>query len=661
MRRRLQREAHGHFHAAEDAHRRLLGLLATFLLSIFVATLAYLLFFNRSVTRPLRTAISQTERALRESEAHFRDTFLQCGFGFHTATIDGRILQVNDRFCEITGYTRDELLKLSIHDTQIPADVPASRAAREKLVREPTPVVHRERQLVRKDGSIIWVSNGLSVVRDEQGNPLHFMSVTQDITQKMLSERRIEQLATRDTLTGLCNRSAFIEQLQFAITQAQRAETRFVVMFIDLDKFKTINDSLGHDAGDQVLRECAKRLTACVREFDTVARFGGDEFVVLLNHVADEQVASVVAQRMLRQLQAPYTLDGRDWLTTASIGIALYPGDGLDATALMKNADIAMYHAKSQHRNNYQFYAPEMNERMQRRLQLERELRAALQNGEFILHYQPQVVVATGEVCGVESLVRWHHPTLGVLSPAEFIPVAEDSGLIVPIGEWVLNHACATVKSWQMSNVDVPYIVVNVSPGQLSEGLVKLVMNALVNHGIAPGWLMLEITETMLMERVDEAISILSRIRDLGVRIAMDDFGTGYSSLSVLQRLPLDTIKIDRSFISAIGTKGEGARASVIIGAIIAIAKELGLKVVAEGVETTDQLAYLRNLNCDVYQGYLYSKAVDTMMLEAKLASPKTSTLLDPDGRAITTTLKVSLDLPFDQAQPAATSSKRQA
>ena len=277
------------------------------------------------------------------------------------------------------------------------------------------------------------------------------------------------------------------------------------------------------------------------------------------------------------------------------------------------------------------------------------EFELAVENNEFVLHYQPQVVVATGEIHGAESLIRWQHPTRGLLSPAEFISVAEETGLIVPLGKWILNHACSTIKTWRAIGVGIPYIVVNVSAGQLSADLVTSVRQALVDHGIEPGWLMLEITETMLMEHVEESIAILRRIREMGIRIAMDDFGTGYSSLSVLQRLPLDTLKIDRSFVSAIDDEANNARACAIIGAIIAIAKELNLNVVAEGVETTTQLAFLRTVNCDTYQGYLYSMPVDTITLEQRYAAPVKSVLEDEEGRAITMTTFVTLELRTDE------------
>jgi diguanylate cyclase (GGDEF)-like protein len=462
------------------------------------------------------------------------------------------------------------------------------------------------------------------------------------------AERQIEQLANKDALTGLSNRSRLMEQMNNAIGHAARVNGQLVVMFVDLDHFKAVNDTLGHAAGDELLRECANRLMECIRDADIVARLGGDEFVVLLTEVTDSAVGSAIADRMIHLLTKPYHLRGQDAQTSASIGICVYPADGQDVTTLMKNADIAMYQAKALGRNNYQFYAEEMNQRMMQRLQLERELRAAVERNEFVLHYQPQVELATGKIQGAESLIRWQHPTRGLLPPAEFIKLAEETGLIVAMGEWIINHACATIKAWRAMGVGIPYIVVNVSAAQLGEGLVTSLRQALVDHDIEPGWLMMEITETMLMERVEEAISLFRRIREMGIRIAMDDFGTGYSSLSVLQRLPLDTLKIDRSFVSAIDDEANNARACAIIGAIIAIAKELDLKVVAEGVETPTQLAFLRTVDCDTYQGFLYSKPVDTITMQARFVEPIKSVLEDAQGRAISMTTKVTLPLPVD-------------
>jgi diguanylate cyclase (GGDEF)-like protein/PAS domain S-box-containing protein len=562
---------------------------------------------------------------------------------------DGTIVSWNAAAERIFGWTTGEALGQPFREL-LARPGSTQRGRFEKLLRGETVPFSLVDIRPRKDGSSIHVETTVSAVKDEHGKVLFISYIMRDISERIRAELEIEQLATKDALTGLSNRNMLIEQMHTAIARAARAHTQLGVMFVDLDKFKAVNDTLGHTAGDELLRECAERLTDCVREVDIVARLGGDEFMVLLTDITDITIVAPIADRMLKLLSTPYQLHGDTAQTSASIGICFFPADGNDVTTLMRNADIAMYHAKEKNRNNYQFYAEEMNQRMLQRTRLERELRAALENNEFVLHYQPQITIATGAIQGAESLIRWQHPTRGLLSPAEFIPVAEETGLIVPIGEWVLNHACTTIKAWRAKGVGIPYIVVNVSAAQLGEGLVTSVRQALVNHGIEAGWLMLEITETMLMERVEEAISILRRIRELGIRIAMDDFGTGYSSLSVLQRLPLDTLKIDRSFVRAIDDETDNARAVAIIGAIIAIAKELNLSVVAEGVESTTQLAFLRTLNCDTYQGYLYSKPINTMTLEARFAAPIKSVLEDDQGRAITMNVKVTMDLLADAA-----------
>lgn len=600
--------------------------------------------FNNMVSQLRGSMVS---RAAHEEQASQLSALLDGVHDYAIFSVDdqGRITKWNTPSTRVLGYDADDMEGGSF--ARIFADADEARMARDQAFRTiaASGRFETDTRILRKNGEVFDANLVATPLHATDGAVRGYTVVVRDITERVKAERHIEELATTDTLTGLANRNMLTEQLAAAIARASRSKTQIAVMFIDLDQFKAVNDTLGHAAGDELLRECARRLHECVRKGDMVARFGGDEFVVLLTDIATTASVTPVAERMLKSLSAPYRVLNQEARTSASIGICFYPTDGDDVTTLMKNADIAMYHAKELNRNNYQFYAEEMNQRMLQRAQIERELRAALENNEFVLHYQPQVSVKSGEIHGAESLIRWQHPTRGLLSPDKFIPVAEETGLILPIGEWVLNHTCETIKTWHASGVNIPYVGVNVSAAQLNDGLVALVREALVKHGIAPGWLVLEITETMLMERVDEAIAILRRIRELGVRIAMDDFGTGYSSLSVLQRLPLDTLKIDRSFVSAIDSDIDNMRAIAIISAIIAIAKELDVSVVAEGVETPTQLAFLRTLDCDAYQGYLFSKPVDTMSLEARFAAPVRSVLEDEQGRAITLTTKVTLDL----------------
>ena len=536
--------------------------------------------------------------------------------------MQGRIVYWNDGARRMYGYESAEVLgKESAFLTPPDPELQALRLRNVRGLQQGVAVENHESVRLRKDGTQVDVSIGTAMVKGVDGRSLGFATIARDITERKKAERHIEQLATRDALTGLSNRNRVMEQMSAAIAQSARTSAQLAVMFIDLDQFKSVNDTLGHAAGDALLRECARRITECVREVDIAARLGGDEFVVLLTGLADNAGAPVlvadIAERMLKLVAQPYRLQNHDANVSASIGVCFYPADGEDVNTLLKNADIAMYYAKERGRNNYQFFSEEMNQRTLVRQQLVRELQAALQNDEFVLHYQPQVALDTGVINGVEALIRWQHPVRGLLLPGEFITVAEEAGLITPIGEWVLNHACKTIKAWHAEKTAIPHVVVNVSPVQLRSELVATVREAMATHGIAADWLVLEITETMLMERVEEAIDILRRIRELGVRIALDDFGTGYSSLSVLQRLPLDTLKIDRSFVMAIDDESGNHRARAIIGAIVAVAKELNLSVVAEGVETETQLAFLRTLKCDTYQGFLYSRPIDTQKLVA--------------------------------------------
>ena len=503
-------------------------------------------------------------------------------------------------------------------------------------------------RLVRRDGSE-FDGNIVATPLVSHGNHIGYCVVARDVTRWRNAERHIAQLATRDPLTGLRNRGALMEELKLAISRSNRTPGRFALIFIDLDYFKEVNDKYGHVAGDALLTTIASRLTDCVRDIDVVARLGGDEFLVLMTDVEDAASIRPVAERMLQSLSAPLNLLGHHVQTSASMGICLYPDDGTDITTLMKNADIAMYSAKEAQRNNFQFFETEMNARVQSRLQLQQELRIAAAEHQFELYFQPQVAVESGAIEGVEALLRWRHPTRGLVPPAQFIPLLEEIRLMQTVGQWVIDEACRKVKAWNDQGLKIGYVAVNISAAQLNSTLVDQVRNALASTGIEPRWLMLEITESVLIEQLDETIAILHRLRALGLRVAMDDFGTGYSSLSALQRLPLDTLKIDRGFLSPIGDEGGGNdndRAAAIIAAVVAIARELEMSVVAEGVETHTQLAYLRTLQCDAYQGYLHSMPMDEVALQALVASPL-SVMEDAQGRALTLTAKVTIELPL--------------
>jgi diguanylate cyclase (GGDEF)-like protein len=423
---------------------------------------------------------------------------------------------------------------------------------------------------------------------------------------KLGHAERVEYLAYHDGLTGLPNRSMFSKLLAQSIGDARRYERRLAVAFLDLDRFKQINDTLGHEAGDQLLQQVASRLKGCIRDSDTVARLGGDEFVVLLPELTDEKYAAVVAQKILAAAARPFTLMGQEFRVTASIGISTYPQDGVDEQTLTKNADIAMYQAKAEGKNNFQFYSEKLNANSLERLGLESSLRHALERDEFRLHYQAKREIAGIKITGMEALLRWEHPDLGTVAPMQFIPIAEETGLIIPIGKWVLKTVCLQSIDWQKQGLPALSIAVNLTARQfLDEQLLRDVASILAETGMAPHLLELELNEGLLIHDVENTLRILTGLKALGVRIAVDDFGTGYSSLALLQRFPLDTIKIDRSFMrNLVGTEEDTGLAD----AIIAMGKSLSLTVVAQGVETKEQAEHLRLHACDELQGFYFKR-----------------------------------------------------
>ena len=420
------------------------------------------------------------------------------------------------------------------------------------------------------------------------------------------ADERVRHLAHYDELTGLPNRSMFNQRLSQALAQAKRGDRPLAVLFIDLDRFKNINDTLGHDAGDRVLREVADRLRGCLRESDTIGRLGGDEFVVLITEFPELPQVAAVAQKILAAATRPFVVEAQEFHITASIGISTYPDDSGDMPSLLKNADIAMYRAKERGKNNYQFYSAQMNVHTLERAALESNLRRALERNEFLLHYQPKIDIGSGRITGMEALLRWQQPGKPIVPPMDFIPLAEETGLIVPIGGWALMTACTRAKSWQDPGRELLRIGVNLSPRQFAhEGLIQDVSQVLNDTGLDPASLELEITESMVMRNPEQAVKLLTRLKDMGIQLSIDDFGTGYSSLNYLKRFPLDSLKIDRSFIQDLPGNGDDA---AITRAIIAMAHSLRLKVIAEGVETEQQFAFLREHGCDEMQGFFFSR-----------------------------------------------------
>ncbi len=547
--------------------------------------------------------------ARKDAEARSRLTqqvFENTSEGILITDADQKILEVNHGFEEITGYAREEVigrtpgfLNSGRHD---PMFFKAMWDAVNQHGKWEGEIWNR-----RKSGEIYpeWLS--LSAVHDENGTVTHYTAVFTDITARKESEQRLHFLANHDALTKLPNRTLLQERIEHALRIAQRQQKQIAVLFIDLDRFKIINDTLGHHAGDQLLQEAADRLRDCLRDSDTIARQGGDEFVVLLEDFGyDEQYLAAVARKVLAALAQPFLLLGQEVFISASIGISVYPRDGQDMHVLLKNADIAMYRAKEQGKNTFQFYASESNIHSFERLALENSLRKALERGEFVLHYQPKVDLASNLVVGAEALVRWKHPDLGMVSPAQFIPLAEETGLIVQIGEWVLFEACRQNRAWQEAGLSLITMGVNLSGGQFrDQGLRNMIASALAQSGLQPSYLELEITESMIMQNPEQAVAILQGFREMGMNTSIDDFGTGYSSLGYLKRFPLDALKVDRLFVQDVPGDADD---SVITQAIIALAHSLGLKVVAEGVENEAQLNFLRNQGCEQVQGFIFSK-----------------------------------------------------
>lgn len=464
---------------------------------------------------------------------------------------------------------------------------------------------HEPYRVTRRDGSVAWLLDHTLVIRDVQGRATHYLSHLLDITARKQAEARIQYLANFDALTGLPNRTQLDDHLKYAVTVAKRHSGHLALMFIDIDHFKDINDTLGHSVGDVLLIELAKRLQQMLRGEDVVSRLGGDEFIVMLPGM-DERSAAHVAQKLLAAIGEPYGIEQHDLSVTASIGIALYPGDGEDLESLSKKADTAMYRAKQEGRNGYRFFTAEMQARSARHLQLGNALRHALERDELSVHYQPQLALHSGQLIGAEALLRWQHPELGWVSPAEFIPVAEDNGFILQIGEWVLRHAVQQATAWRATGLSPLVMAVNLSAVQFRHpALPDLVTRILDEAGLPPEYLELELTEGVAMNDPQGAIAIMNNLHERGVRMSIDDFGTGYSSLGYLKKFNAYKLKIDQSFVRDISTDSED---KAIVSAIIQMAKSLGLATIAEGVETESQLAFLREQGCDEVQGFYYSK-----------------------------------------------------
>ncbi len=562
------------------------------------------------------SARKQAEAALRDSEARFRSLTALYSDSYWEEDAQQRIVRMTRR----GGITDERYVGRTLEELgSVPeAGWEAYRSA--YLAHKP----FRDQVLTMVvQGRTLWLSMSGEPILDEAGCFAGYRGVTRDITRRRRADARIEYLATHDSLTGLHNRSMFSQLLGVQIETSRRYEQGFGVMFIDLDRFKVINDSLGHEAGDQLLCEVAARLKSSLRASDVLARLGGDEFVVLLQQCASEGDVSAAVNNLMAKLTQPMNVCGHDCQITASIGVARFPEHGIDELTLMKNADIAMYAAKRDGKNTFCSYSPDLESPSSIGLTIETQLRYAMENGELSLHYQPKIDLGSDRISGVEALLRWNNPKLGSVSPAQFIPVAEETGLIVPIGRWVLRTACLQNAEWQRAGLPAVCVAVNLSPRQFSDAkLLDDVAAALNDSGLAPQFLELEITESVVMHTPERAIALLVAIKNLGVRLAIDDFGTGYSSLAQLKRFPIDTLKVDRSFIRDLPfDRGDMA----ITEAIIAMGRALSLTVVAEGVETSEQKTFLGLHSCDEMQGFHFSKPLPPEQFATLLGAQQSS------------------------------------
>jgi diguanylate cyclase (GGDEF)-like protein/PAS domain S-box-containing protein len=578
----------------------------------------------------------ETEEELRQAHQRFRSAFENAPIGMAMTDLEGRVIRANPALGRIVGRSTEELTGMSVHDLTHPGDREAGRSEMQRLVSSGSEGYRIEKRYRHTSGSDVWVSVSVTCVYDDEGRPQYLIGQVEDVNERRALRERLAYAAIHDPLTALPNRVLFMDRLETALGRAARHRRCVAVIFLDLDRFKLVNDGMGHASGDRLLESVAQRLHAAVRPMDTVARFGGDEFVVLCDEIASEQVALEVAQRLVDSLTQSITLPEGEIFVTASAGVALSEDGDDDAARLLRDADTAMYMAKERGRARVELFDPQSHGVVLDRMRVRSELHGALERGELRVYYQPIVALSSGRMWGVEALVRWTHPERGVLLPGEFLPVAEESGLIADIGSWVLEESCRQVVAWERVRhrerfgVNPITVSVNLSPRQLIEpDFADRVRAILAGTGMAPESVWLEITEGALAADTESTLRVLHDLKCVGVRLSIDDFGTGYASLGYLRSFPVDTLKIDRSFVVDLGSGGDDA---TIVGAVTSLARSLGLTCIAEGIERREQLEELHSLQCDFVQGFLLGVPLPAEVLGEQLGDDLSPWAVDSAG-----------------------------
>ncbi|TAK71729.1 MAG: EAL domain-containing protein [Gammaproteobacteria bacterium] len=574
---------------------------------------------KKSVAR-LALEKQATEVKLQEQEGFFKTIFDYTHTGVAILQLDGTLLKINKALCEMLGYSEADLLGINFYQYIYSEDQEKLDAVLRQLIERKNKLYQAEQQCFQKNGDAIWIILRLSLVRDNQDKPVNFIVQIQNITLQKKAEERLRHMAYHDPLTGLANRNKLEQFISHILASARRHQQGFALLFLDLDSFKNINDTIGHDAGDLLLQVIAERLHNSVRSTDMVARLGGDEFVLVITDVKKTEVVALIAQKILDNILKAIMVTGQEIYITTSIGISLYPFDGQNMQTLMKNADLALYRAKEHGRNNYQFYTVEMTSRAREKMDLQNALAHALAKNEFFLHYQPKMELKTQRITGIEALLRWKNKEYGMTTPDEIISLAEETGLIIPVSAWILRTACKQLKQWHQMGFTSLTMAVNCSARQFKQGtFTEEVSQVMTQFDLPARALEIEITETLIMQDPENTLRVLYALKDLGVQIAIDDFGTGYWSLGNLRRLSVDKIKIDKSFIKQVIADETSA---AITSAIIAMVNKLGIISIAEGVETKEQYHFLIREGCTEIQGYYITQPLSDEMMTAFLQHP---------------------------------------